>query len=195
MLGSWLTYGLGSEAENLPAYVVLSDPTGLPVLGVDNWTNGWLPSLYQGTVVRRKSRGFSTSTRRRTHARGTEALPRVPGGDSTASICRQHPGEDDLDARIASYELAANMQTAAKEALDISGETAETQQLYGIDQPETQGLGHALPDRAAAGRARRAVRAGLLRAIRRGTITAASKRPCRSAASRPTSRPPRWCRT
>jgi len=52
VLGSWLTYALGCETQELPAYVVLSDPTGLPVLGVDNWSCGWLPSLYQGTVVR-----------------------------------------------------------------------------------------------------------------------------------------------
>src|SRR5258706_579769 len=51
-LGSWLTYALGSESQNLPAFVVLTDPGGLPVLGVENWQNGWLPSLYQGTVVR-----------------------------------------------------------------------------------------------------------------------------------------------
>src|SRR5947208_6356409 len=55
VLGSWLTYALGSESQELPAYVVLSDPTGLPVLGVDNWSCGWLPSLYQGTAVRHKT--------------------------------------------------------------------------------------------------------------------------------------------
>ncbi len=52
VLGSWLTYALGSEGQNLPAYCVLTDPGGLPVIGVDNWTGGWLPSLYQGTVIR-----------------------------------------------------------------------------------------------------------------------------------------------
>jgi len=141
VLGSWLTYALGSESDELPAYVVLSDPTGLPVLGVDNWSCGWLPSLFQGTVVR-----------------PTE--PRILNLDPPPSITpaaqqrflnylqhlnaehlKQRPGEDDLAARIASYELAAKMQTAAKEALDISQETAETHQLYGIDRPETKAWG------------------------------------------------------
>ncbi|HEX5102439.1 MAG TPA: DUF1501 domain-containing protein [Pirellulaceae bacterium] len=141
VLGSWLTYALGSEADNLPAYMVLSDPTGLPVLGVDNWTNGWLPSLYQGTVVR------ATEPR----ILNLDPPPHItPAAQERyllflEGLNREHlaarPGEDDLAARIASYELAAKMQTAAKEALDLSGETAETLRLYGIDQPESKDWG------------------------------------------------------
>lgn len=141
VLGSWLTYALGSESQNLPAYCVLTDPGGLPVLGVDNWSNGWLPSLYQGTVIR-----------------PTE--PRVPNLDPPAHVrgaprrlfleyleglnaehLAAHPGEQDLGARIASYELAARMQTAAKEALDLSGESAATRALYGLDDSETREFG------------------------------------------------------
>ena len=65
-LGSWLTYGLGSMSQNLPAYIAMPDPGGHPVDGVRNWSNGWMPPLFQATVIRRKSRGFSTSIRRRT---------------------------------------------------------------------------------------------------------------------------------
>src|SRR5262245_4442281 len=141
VLGSWLTYALGSESDELPAYVVLSDPTGLPVLGVDNWSCGWLPSLYQGTVVRPTEPRILNldpppSITPGAQRRFLEYLQQL-----NAEHLKQRPGEDDLAARIASYELAAKMQTAAKEALDLSQETAETQKLYGIDQPETKAWG------------------------------------------------------
>jgi hypothetical protein len=141
VLGSWLTYGLGCESRDLPAYLAMTDPRGLPVIGVQNWTNGWLPALYQGTVVRPRE-------------------PRILNLDAPAQLKgeaqqnylsfldrlnrdhrRDRPGELDLDARIASYELAARMQTAAKEALDVSQETQATQRLYGIDEPATQEYG------------------------------------------------------
>ena len=141
VLGSWLTYALGSESQNLPAYVVLSDPTGLPVLGVDNWSNGWLPSLYQGTVVRSQEPRILN----------LDPPPHVTPAaqrrylDFLQQLNQEHlaarPGEDDLAARIASYELAARMQTAAKEALDISQESPATHQLYGIDHPDTKDWG------------------------------------------------------
>lgn len=137
-LGSWLTYGLGSETEELPAYMVLSHPGGLPTFQGEHFTNGWLPALYQGTVVR-----------------ATE--PRILNLDPPAALAgdgqrRQldllrslneehasdHAGENDLRARIASYELAAHMQTAAKEALDISNEPESVKKLYGVDNPETR---------------------------------------------------------
>lgn len=140
-LGSWLTYGLGSENQNLPAYVALTDPRGLPVLGVDNFSNGWLPSVYQGTVIRPKE-------------------PRIPNLEPPLSLQgeaqerylsfvnrlnRDHlaarPGETDLDARIQSFELAARMQTAAAEALDISKESEATKKLYGIDDDATKEFG------------------------------------------------------
>ena len=140
-LGSWLTYGLGSENRNLPAYVALTDPRGLPVVGVDNFSNGWLPSMFQGTVIR-----------------PTE--PRILNLDAPVSLQgeaqnrylgfvdrlnRKHlekfPGETDLEARIQSFELAARMQTEAKEALDLSQESEATKRLYGIDQDETKDFG------------------------------------------------------
>jgi hypothetical protein len=137
VLGSWLTYALGSENQNLPAYVVLTDPVSTPVLGVDNWSNGWLPSLYQGTVVRSQEPRIlnldpPAAMRGRPQQRYLEFLEEL-----NRAHLRQRPGELDLEARIASYELAARMQTAAREALDIAAESPATRRLYGIDDPVT----------------------------------------------------------
>lgn len=139
--GSWITYALGSETQDLPAFLVLSDPGGHPVDGVTNWSNGFMPAMFQGTVLRPKE-------------------PRIlnlhPPAHLAGKIQRQnlnllqslnrfhlaaHPGESELEARIASYELAARMQSAAAEALDISQETQATHRLYGLDDPETQEYG------------------------------------------------------
>ncbi|MBM4004628.1 MAG: DUF1501 domain-containing protein [Planctomycetes bacterium] len=140
-LGSWLAYGLGSESQNLPAFVVLIDPEGLPVLGVQNWSNGWLPSLYQGTVIRP----------REPRILNLDAPPQLQGAPQARYLSfleslnrehlSEHPGESDLEARMASFELAARMQSAAKEAVDLSGETADTLRLYGIDDPATKDFG------------------------------------------------------
>ena len=140
-LGSWLTYGLGSESQDLPAFVVLTDPDGLPVLGVQNWSNGWLPSLFQGTVVRpREPRILNldapTQLRGKPQQRYLEYVEEL-----NRRHLAEHPGEHDLDARIASYELAARMQSAAKEAVDISQETAATHKLYGLDDPAVRDYG------------------------------------------------------
>jgi uncharacterized protein (DUF1501 family) len=140
-LGSWLTYGLGSESQNLPAFVVLTDPGGLPVLGTDLWSHGWLPSIFQGTVVRP----------REPRILNLDAPPGLAGEPQQRFLkyldhlnrehLAQHPGETDLSARIASYELAARMQTAAKEALDLSRESAATHRLYGLDDDRTRDFG------------------------------------------------------
>jgi uncharacterized protein (DUF1501 family) len=136
-LGSWVTYALGSESQNLPAFVVLTDPTGVPVLGVDNWRSGFLPALYQGTVIRP----------REPRILNLDPPPELAGApqqrmlDYLSRINReyleQRPGENDLAARVQSYELAAKMQVAAKEALDLSQESEATRKLYGLDDPET----------------------------------------------------------
>lgn len=140
-LGSWLTYGLGSESQNLPAYVVLTDPGGHPVDGVRNWSTGWMPPLFQGTVVRSKEPRILN----------LEPPPHLQGVLQEQNLAflnqlnqqhlERHPGEADLEARIASFELAARMQTAAKEALDISGESEATKKLYGLDDPVTREYG------------------------------------------------------
>ena len=140
-LGAWLTYALGSVTDELPAYMVLSDPGGHPVDGVHNWTNGFLPSLYQGTVLRAKEpRIFNLNAP--AHLKGDVQRNYL---DFLSQLNQAHlakrPGEHSLEARINSYELAARMQTAATDALDISGESATTKKLYGIDQDATREYG------------------------------------------------------
>lgn len=141
VLGSWLTYGLGSETQDLPAYVALIDPGQLPVMGVENWNNGYLPALYQGTVVRPQEPRILNLTpparlKGEVQIRYLDYLERL-----NQRHLEQRPGELDLEARIASYELAAKMQTAAKEALDLSQETAATKRLYGFDDPACKEFG------------------------------------------------------
>lgn len=140
-MGSWIVYGLGSEAQNLPAYMVLSDPGGLPVDGTSNWSCGFMPSLYQGTVLRpQEPRILNLDPP--PHLRGSLQRQNL---DLLAALNRRHqrlhPGESDLEARIASYELAAAMQTAAKEALDISREPDYIHRLYGLDHDATRSYG------------------------------------------------------
>jgi hypothetical protein len=140
-LASWLLYGLGAETQNLPAYMVLTDPGGQPVDNINNWSSGFMPPLFQGTVLRPKEpRVLNLDPP--AHLKGE---PQVQNLKLLQSLNRQHakrfPHEADLEARIASYELAARMQTAAREALDISKETKATQELYGLDQKETREYG------------------------------------------------------
>ena len=140
-LGAWLTYALGSETDELPAYMVLSDPGGHPVDGVHNWTNGFLPSLYQGTGLRAKEpRIFNLNAP--AQLKGDVQLNYLDFlGQLNEAHLAKRPGEHTLEARIDSYELAARMQTAATEALDINGESAATKKLYGIDQDATREYG------------------------------------------------------
>ena len=140
-LGAWLTYGMGTESQDLPAFMVLIDPSGLPVLGVENWQNGWLPSIYQGTVVRSQEPRILN----------LDAPPSLAGASQDRILTylnqvnrrhlESHPGEHDLQARIQSYDLAARMQVAASEAMDISRESESIHKLYGIDDPITKDYG------------------------------------------------------
>jgi uncharacterized protein (DUF1501 family) len=140
-LGSWMTYALGSESQNLPAFVVLTDPGGLPVLGVENWQNGWLPSLYQGTVVRpQEPRILNLDPPERLRGPAQRRFLSYLEQLNRAHL-DEHPREQDLSARIQSYELAARMQVAAKEALDVSGETEDVHKLYGLDDSVTREYG------------------------------------------------------
>ena len=139
--GSWLTYGLGSESQNLPAYIAMPDPGGHPVDGVRNWSNGWMPPLFQATVIRAQEPRI-LNLDPPPHLKGDLQRENL---DFLAKLNRRHlekhPGEADLEARIASYELAARMQSSAKDALDISQETRATQEMYGLDRPETREYG------------------------------------------------------
>jgi hypothetical protein len=140
-LGAWVTYGLGSENQNLPAYVVLDDPRGLPINKTQNWQAGYLPPLYQGTRFR--STGSPVLNLKRDFDEPDEITQLER--DLIARLDRAHkqqrPHQPQLDARIASYELAARMQLAASDALDVSQETAATQELYGIGREPTDSYG------------------------------------------------------
>ncbi len=136
--GSWVVYALGSENRNLPAYVVLSDPGGLPVDGVRNWSNGWLPAIDQGTPFR----SGATPVLNLKTPQGVTAEARDCGlrflNELNQAHQKRHPGNSELEARIANFEIAAAMQTAVPEALDLSQETEETRRMYGLDNPVTQ---------------------------------------------------------
>jgi hypothetical protein len=139
--GAWVTYALGSDNRNLPAYVVLGDPSGLPVDGERNWTSGWLPALYQGTMFRSgKSPVLNLRTPDRVSAQARlnqlQYLDRL-----NRAHLERHPENSDLAARLKNFETAARMQTAVPGVLDISDETAETRSLYGLDNPATTEYG------------------------------------------------------
>src|SRR5262245_27276857 len=139
--GAWTLYGLGSENENLPAYVVLTDPGGLPVDGERNWSSGWLPAVYQGTPFR-----SGNSPVLDLHPpEGLPAGARRRQLDLLQSLNRRHlerhPENTELAARITNFEIAARMQTAVPDVLDISQETEETQKLYGLDNETTAEYG------------------------------------------------------
>lgn len=140
-LGSWLTYGLGTESQDLPAFVVLTAEDVLPLDRDANWSNGFIPSIYQGTVVRpREPRILDLDAPKHLHGPGQrEWLAFLD--EFNREHLKQHPRENDLEARIASYELAARMQVAAKEALDFSSESEATKKLYGLDQEESREFG------------------------------------------------------
>ncbi|MFO0959818.1 MAG: DUF1501 domain-containing protein [Isosphaeraceae bacterium] len=138
-LGSWVTYGLGSESENLPAFVVMTQPEGTPEGGAPCWGPGFLPSAYQGTLFRpgpnpivnlKPPEGVSPGRRRRTL-------------DLLGEMNRDglDPEDSELSARIASYELAFRMQAEAPEAVDLGQESEETRELYGINDRKTADFG------------------------------------------------------
>ena len=195
-MGSWIVYGLGSESQELPAYMVLSDPGGTPVDGTINWSSGFMPPLYQGTVLR--ARGAADP-----QPRPAAALAGQPSASRTSPSSTGSTGGTWRSIRASptwkrgsqSYELAAAMQTAAKEALDVTSEPASIRRLYGLDQERDPRVRHALPDRPPAGRARRPVRPALPRRPALGSRTARSARACPRSASGPTSPRPRWSRT
>jgi hypothetical protein len=139
--GSWVLYGLGARRQDLPAYVVLGDPGGLAVDGVNNWSAGFLPAVYQGTPFRASGAPVANLTpppdvppaARRNQLRFLDEL--------NAAHLRRHPDSAELEARIGNYELAARMQTAVPAVLDLAGETEETRRLYGLDNPATAEYG------------------------------------------------------
>jgi hypothetical protein len=140
-LGAWVVYGLGSENQNLPAYVVLDDPKGLPTVGIRNWQSGWLPPLYQGTRLRSEGSPMLNLKPPDEVPKPVLELERSLLGRLAAAHRDARPGQADLEARIASYELAARMQLSATEALDLSQENDATREMYGLNDELTASYG------------------------------------------------------
>jgi len=140
-LGSWVNYGLGSTSENLPGFAVMLDPIGGPISGAKNWSSGYMPASYQGTVLR--SAGDPILDLQRPEQMSGPMQRRMLDTlrDYNAEHAGAHPDNSNLAARLASYELAFNMQRHAPEAVDLSRETEATRELYGINDPRTQEFG------------------------------------------------------
>ena len=134
-LGAWTSYGLGRASENLPFFVVLPDPRGIPAGGLANWGAGFLPARHQGTPLRAKGApvvdllppdGVTPAAQRDAY----DLLRHLNEGYS-----RQRPGDSELSARVEAYELAARMQVSVPEAIDFSREPESVRRLYGLDDP------------------------------------------------------------
>jgi Protein of unknown function (DUF1501) len=140
-LGAWLSYGLGRLTDNLPAFVVLPDSRGLPYNNAGNFSSGFLPVAHQGTIIRPTAPvpiadlfppANAGQITRESETAGLELLNRI-----NREHLEANPGDSRLEARIASYELAAKMQLSAPEVLDLTKETEETHKLYGTGEKET----------------------------------------------------------
>jgi hypothetical protein len=140
-VGSWITYGLGTENESLPGYIVFTDHRGGPINGAPNWGNGYMPAAYQGTQFR--SSGPPIVDLKPPVERSPEEQARWLKFVRELNERHQekNPEDTELSARIYSYELAFKMQTSAAEAIDINRESEATRRLYGVDDEPTQYFG------------------------------------------------------
>ncbi|MBL8851255.1 MAG: DUF1501 domain-containing protein [Planctomycetaceae bacterium] len=140
-LGGWLSYGLGAETENLPAFVVLPDGRSEPNGGSSNWTSGFLPAQHQGVAFRGGSEPVKNLRPALPVSEEEDQATRAFLAGLNYRHLAESGGEASLTARIRSYELAARMQLAVPEVADLSRESAETQSAYGLDRPETEDCG------------------------------------------------------
>ncbi len=144
-MGAWISYGLGTLNNNLPTFVVLPDPKGLPYNQKGNFTSGFLPVTHQGMIVNASAPEPIAHLRAPSKAAYITAESEHDSLDLLRSMNAQHldewPGDSRLESRILSYELAARMQLAAPEALDLKSESEAARRLYGIDQPVTDDFG------------------------------------------------------
>jgi hypothetical protein len=140
-LGSWVTYGLGTVNQNLPAFVVLLDHRGGPITGPPNWGSGFMPAAFQGTQFRTSGDPVLNLA----PPPGSSARQQRNELDLLARLNRMHaaagPDNSELAARVASYELAFRMQAHAPEAVDLAQESARTRREYGLDDPRTEKFG------------------------------------------------------
>jgi hypothetical protein len=145
-MGAWVTYGLGSENQDLPAFVVLPDPRGLPPGGIINWGAGFLPAVYQASTLDANNEEQPIADLFPPEDIG-EATPAsdAAGLQFLQNLNRLHragrSGNSELDARIAAYEMAARLQLSAPEVTDLRGESEATKRLFDIDHPEAGPFG------------------------------------------------------
>jgi hypothetical protein len=142
--GSWLSYGLGSVNHNLPAFVVLPDPGGLPINGTLNWSAGWLPAQHQGTPFNAGDATSDPVLNLRTPDR-IPSTARLRQLELVRKLNEQYsarfPENTDLFARLRDFETAARMQSAVPAVVDLREESQATRSLYGVDRPATQAYG------------------------------------------------------
>ena len=140
-VGSWVTYGLGTENENLPGYIVFTDNRGGPINGAPNWSNGYMPASYQGTPFR--PTGDPIIDLKPPAGQGLQEQRKWL--ELVEKLNQKHldrnPDDSELSARIYSYELAFRMQTSATDAIDIRNESRATRKLYGLDEQPTEYFG------------------------------------------------------
>jgi len=140
-MGAWITYGLGSESEDLPSYVVLPDPRGLPPGGVINWGAGFLPAMYQGTPLETDANKPPIANLFPPDSFASLCQPSEKDGRAFLEMMNQaheerHDGYSELDARIQAYEMAARLQVSAPEATDINGESELSKTMYQLDHKD-----------------------------------------------------------
>jgi hypothetical protein len=140
-LGSWLSYGLGSENESLPSFVVMTDPRGGPISGPSNWTAGYMPAAFQGTLFRSTGAPLldlatPAGTSERTQRDSLDLLKAL-----NERHLETHPNESEMSARILSYELAYKMQTSAADVVDLGKESEATREMYGLNDRRTADFG------------------------------------------------------
>lgn len=140
-MGSWVTYGLGSESDNLPAFVVMMDHQGAPVNGALNWSSGFMPAAFQGVPFRSSGLpiAYLKPPSQVSSSRQRDRLDLLKQWNE--QYAADHPGDDRLLARVNAYELAFRMQMSASECTDLNQETQSTQQAYGLDDKITAHFG------------------------------------------------------
>jgi hypothetical protein len=141
VMGSWISYGLGSETEDLPAYVVLPDARGYPAGGTINWSNGFLPSMYQGVAFNSQGTPIPDLFPPEKVTTGTDMASRKLLAEMNQDDLARYGSEDALLARIRSHELAARMQLAVPEVTGLDSETESTLEMYGLNRTNTADFG------------------------------------------------------
>ncbi len=140
-LGSWLSYGLGTQNDSLPSFVVMTDPRGGPISSASNWTAGFMPACFQGTLFRSQGSPLLDLAT----PQGTSARTQRHSLDLLNELNQEHrktrPGDSELAARLESYELAYRMQTEAARVVDLAQEPEHVKEAYGLNNRLTADFG------------------------------------------------------